>query len=143
MSRIPIVALALMASVTSLYGQQLAYPPGWWVLLHPEQVRPEQVVYTPEDGVALPKPIPPVVYPQYPGEAVRRKIQGKVRVEVVVWDDGTVSPDSVKVTRSVDPLYGLDDAVVRAVKQWRFTPGTKDGQPVAVRIGIDVAFSRH
>ena len=74
---------------------------------------------------------------------MRRKIQGKVRVEFVVWDDGTVDPDSVKVTRSVDPVHGLDNAVVRAVKQWRFKPGTKDGQPAAVRMWIDCAFSRH
>lgn len=143
MSRVSIVALALLTSVTVLHGEQVVQPPGWGVLLRPEQVRPEQVVYTPEDGVTLPKPIPPLVYPQQPGESFRRKIQGKVRVEVVVWDDGTVDPNSVTVTRSVDRVYGLDAAVVKAVKQWRFKPGTKDGQPVAARMFIDFAFSRH
>jgi TonB family protein len=104
-------------------------------------LRADHVVYSPGDGITLPKPIK-YGSPSYTGEAFRKKIQGKVIVEVVVQEDGTIDPDSVKVTRSLDRVYGLDDEAVKAVKQFRFEPGTKDGQPVAVRISIAYAFSR-
>ena len=142
MIRISLVLLALLVSGASPRGEQVLYPPGYGVLLRAEQVGREEVIYTPEDdGVTPPKPIPPLVHAQYPPEAFRRKIEGRVTVKVVVREDGTIDPDSVNVTRSVDPVYGLDDAVVKAVKQWRFRPGMNDGQLVSVRVSIDCWFS--
>jgi hypothetical protein len=45
--------------------------------------------------------------------------------------------------RNVDIVHplgmGLDDAAVETVGTWRFHPGTKDGQPVAVAVYVDVA----
>ena len=52
----------------------------------------------------------------------------------------TVRSD-VKVARSLDSVYGLDEAAVKAMKQWEFKPGLKDGKPVAVRISVDMAFT--
>jgi TonB family protein len=37
--------------------------------------------------------------------------------------------------------FGLDAEAVRAVKQWQFAPGTKEGVPVAVRITVDMSFT--
>jgi len=142
MSRITVLLLALLASGATIRAEQMPYP-GWGVLLPSEQLRPAQVVYTPGNGVTAPIPLMPLTAPTYSPEAFRRKIQGKVTVDVVVLEDGTVDPDSVKVTQSVDPVYGLDDAAVKAVKQWRFKPGVKDDERVAVRISIECAFSRH
>jgi TonB family protein len=47
----------------------------------------------------------------------------------------------VRVVRSLDALYGLDDAAVRAVTQWTFEPGKKDGVVVPVLVTIDSTFS--
>jgi protein TonB len=70
---------------------------------------------------------------------MRAKIEGEVVIEAVVLSDGTVG--GVKIAKSLDALYGLDEQAVRSVKQWVFKPGRKDGQPVAVRVQITCAFT--
>jgi hypothetical protein len=35
---------------------------------------------------------------------------------------------------------GLDEKAIEAVRRWRFKPSTKDGQPVAVMINVEVNF---
>ncbi len=39
--------------------------------------------------------------------------------------------------------YGLDQEAVKAVKKYRFRPATKNGQPVAVRIAVEVNFKTY
>jgi outer membrane biosynthesis protein TonB len=41
------------------------------------------------------------------------------------------------VAASPDPK--LNDVALRALRQWRFKPGMKDGKPVAVRIYVELA----
>jgi TonB family protein len=78
------------------------------------------------------------VKPDYTAEAKQRGIQGTVELSVVVNDDGTVG--EVKVTRSLDDKYGLDEQAVMAMKKWQFKPGTKDGKPVAVEVTVEMSF---
>jgi periplasmic protein TonB len=35
---------------------------------------------------------------------------------------------------------GLDEKAIEAVRQWRFQPAMKDGQPVTVAINVEVSF---
>jgi outer membrane biosynthesis protein TonB len=35
---------------------------------------------------------------------------------------------------------GLDQKAVETVSQWRFAPGTKDGESVAVELTVETAF---
>jgi protein TonB len=77
--------------------------------------------------------------PNYSGDAMRAKIQGRVFMEAVVLPDGTVG--EVRVKRSLDRKYGLDDAAVASLKEYRFTPGTKDGVAVPVLLSFEVDFS--
>jgi periplasmic protein TonB len=79
------------------------------------------------------------VKPNYTGEAMRAKIQGEVWMEAVVMPDGSVG--QVSITRSLDPNFGLDEEAVRTVKQWRFAPGTRQGQPVAVLVEVQMTFT--
>lgn len=79
------------------------------------------------------------VRPQYTADAMRAKIQGVVWVECVVLPDGSVG--DVQVTKSLDPVFGLDQEAIKAAKQWKFKPGTRQGQPVAVVIAIELTFT--
>ena len=47
--------------------------------------------------------------------------------------------DDVRVTRSPDEE--LDQEAVKAARQWKFKPGTKDGRPVAVQVNIELTFT--
>jgi TonB family protein len=67
------------------------------------------------------------------------KMQGVVMLEAVVLADGTVG--DVRILRSLDPVFGLDHQAIRAVKQWRFAPGTRRGEPVPVLVTIELSFT--
>ena len=92
----------------------------------------------PGNGVTL-----PVVLverkPQYTAEAMRAKVQGTVLLECVVRADGTVG--EVEVVRSLDSSFGLDQEAIKAAKQWRFKPGMRQGEPVAVLVTIELTFT--
>jgi protein TonB len=78
------------------------------------------------------------VQPKYTIEALEQRIQGSVRLEVVVTRDGQVG--AVRVLRSLDPR-GLDEQAIAAVRQWRFDPGRVAGVPVDVIANVIVDFS--
>jgi TonB family protein len=94
--------------------------------------------FRPGNGVTLPVVIREVK-PQYTAEAMRAKVQGTVLLECVVLPDGSVGP--VEVVRSLDHSFGLDEEAVKAAKQWRFRPGTRLGEPVAVLVTIELTFT--
>ena len=79
------------------------------------------------------------VKPRYTAEAMRAKIQGTVLLEVVVLPDGTVG--DARITKSLDPIFGLDEEAIKAARKWQFTPGTRFGQPVAVLVGLELYFT--
>jgi len=95
-------------------------------------------VYQPGNGVTSPRLIKEVK-PNYTGDAMRAKVQGVVTMAAVVMPDGSVG--NVQITRSLDPTFGLDQEAVRTVKQWRFAPGMKQGQPVPVLVEIEMTFT--
>ena len=93
-------------------------------------------VYKPGNGVSN-----PVVlhgpHPRYSAAAMRARVQGGVELRIIVLADGTVG--DVRVSTSLDP--DLDQESIDTVKKWKFKPGTKDGQPVAVEVSIEMAFT--
>jgi TonB family protein len=94
--------------------------------------------YRPGNGVNLPQPLKEVK-PQYTADAMRAKVQGTVLLECVVLPDGSVG--NVEVVRSLDSTFGLDQEAIKAAKQWRFRPGTRFGEPVAVLVTIELTFT--
>jgi protein TonB len=90
------------------------------------------------NGVTLPRVLKEVK-PAYTAEAMRAKVQGVVWLRCVVLPDGSVG--RVEVVRSLDPVFGLDQEAVKAARQWRFSPGTRLGEAVSVRITIELTFT--
>jgi TonB family protein len=90
------------------------------------------------DGVRPPE----ILYktsPQYTAESMRAKIQGVALLTGVVAPDGTLH--DIRIARSLDGAFGLDQEAITCVRQWRFRPGTRLGEPVAVAVTIEVAFN--
>jgi len=75
----------------------------------------------------------PVVYPP---EARAQQIETDVRVEIVVDATGRV----VAARSLSNAGYDLDAEAVRAVRQYRFSPATRDGRAVSVRMRWTVQF---
>jgi periplasmic protein TonB len=95
-------------------------------------------VYRPGSGIINPRVLREVK-PQYTADAMRAKVQGTVLLECVVLPDGTVG--RVDVVKSLDPTFGLDQEAIKAARQWRFAPGTRFGEPVAVLVTIELTFT--
>lgn len=94
----------------------------------------EETVPAPQYGVAYlnnPKPV-------YPNLSRRAKEQGESVLLVVV--DATGAPEKVEVLTS-SGYERLDEAAVTAVKQWRFVPAKKAGQPVKAAVHVPIRFS--
>ncbi|MBM3818936.1 MAG: TonB family protein [Acidimicrobiia bacterium] len=53
--------------------------------------------------------------------------------------DGTVGDVTVK--RSLDATSGLDRSAIDAIRMWTFTPGTRNGRPVPVRVAVNMTFT--
>jgi TonB family protein len=102
----------------------------------PETIFPD--VYRPGNGVTFPRVLHEV-RPQYTSDAMRANVQGGVLLACVVRPDGSVG--DVHVVRSLDPTFGLDQEAIKSAKQWRFVPGTRQGEPVAVAITIEMTFT--
>ena len=76
-------------------------------------------------------------YGKYTDEARAAGIEGTVVLDLIVGDDGRVREVTV-----VEGLgHGLDEAAIAALRACRFSPGEKDGKPVAVRVrGFKIRF---
>ena len=76
--------------------------------------------------------------PHYTSDALERRIQGAVWLEIVVTRAGVVG--SVQVIRSLDP-GGLDEEAIKTIRAWRFEPGRLSGTPVDVVANVLMEFS--
>ena len=78
--------------------------------------------------------------PRYTADAMRARITGQVTMHCVVDPEGNVT--DVQLLQSLDPHFGLDREAMATASKWRFEPGRlEDGQPVAVRIIIQLEFN--
>ena len=108
--------------------------------LHPHRgdsspQEPVDGVYRVGHGVSAPR----ATYmpePEFSEQARQAGYEGVCVLELVV--DAGGMPQKIRVTHAVG--LGLDDKAMEAVRQWRFKPGMKDGEPVAVQINVETSF---
>jgi TonB family protein len=77
------------------------------------------------------------VKPLYTDDARRRAVEGDVVLEIIVRRDGSVG--NVRVLQSLGA--GLEQKAIEAVRQWRFGPARRQGQPVDVVVEVSVEFT--
>ena len=94
--------------------------------------------YRPGNGVLSPQLIREVK-PNYTVEAMRAKVQGVVLLECVVQTDGSVG--EIKILKSLDKAFGLDEEAIKAARQWRFVPGRLLGDAVPVYVTLELALT--
>lgn len=81
---------------------------------------------------------PRIVYQPGPNVTadMRKKLPGSVSVLFVVDQQGRV--ENPIVQKSTDPVF--EKAALNAVKQWKFEPGKRKGQPVRFRMRVPITF---
>ena len=92
-------------------------------------------VYQMSDGISPPKLLAKI-NPNYTEDAKAAKVAGTVLLSVVIGSDGIAH--DINVVKGLEE--GLSEQAVIAVQQWRFQPGSLNGQPVAVKATIEVNF---
>lgn len=75
--------------------------------------------------------------PSYPQELRKRKRRGTVYVVFLVSTEGRVLQP--KVEKSTDPAF--ERPALEAVRQWRFEPGTRNGEKVQFKLRIPITFN--
>jgi periplasmic protein TonB len=82
---------------------------------------------------------PQVIYkvgPEYTQEALDSKTEGFVKLSITVGTEGTAM--DVRVVNGLG--MGLDEKAVECVKQWKFKPATRDGDPTPTRAIVEINF---
>lgn len=93
--------------------------------VHSQKRTPPHVTYDPQ--------------PDFTEKARKANIWGTVNLSLTVGADGKAH--DIKVGKKLG--YGLDEAAVEAVRQWKFEPATADGKPIEARIQVSVTFRRY
>lgn len=83
---------------------------------------------------------PMIIYapaPEYPPEARKQKLEGKVKLKITISDEGEVSKAEVSESSGYD---FFDNAALDAIKNWRFTPAEENGHLIEEIRTIKIIF---
>jgi periplasmic protein TonB len=75
--------------------------------------------------------------PVYPPKCLRLGIEGKVRIRILVGEDGR--PQEVSIAKSSGEA-ALDQSAMDAVRKWRFDPARRDGVPIRAWVIVPIGF---
>jgi protein TonB len=134
------IVLAILVAHAAVTAQATAtqQPPASPVQTTPEKPWPPAGVFRQGDGVMRPRLVKET-RPHYTSEAMRAGVEGSIKMEAVVQTDGTVG--EVRVVRSLDTKFGVDEEAVKTLKQWRFEPGKKGGVAVPALVEVEMTFT--
>jgi protein TonB len=77
------------------------------------------------------------ISPEYPELARRARLGGIVILQATIDREGAVT--EVEILRGLG--LGLDEAAVKAVSQWQYTPTFYNGRPVEILLTVTVQFT--
>lgn len=77
------------------------------------------------------------ILPEYPPEAERQRLSGRVRLQIRLEADGRVSDIGIV---GADRPGTFDESALRAFRGARFAPAQKDGRPVRALLLIEVKY---
>lgn len=89
----------------------------------------------PHNSITYPETVEKI-QPTYPPAAVAARVQGNVVLATVVDDKGDVAC----VIPWLRAPVALTDSAIEAIRKWRYTPGSLDGEPVSVYFLVVVEF---
>lgn len=98
--------------------------------------KPDKTIHTPEGDVTPPAPKKPRPDPDYTEKARRAKLEGFIVLWLVLGVNGNVEKAAVKKSIGL----GLDQNALRTIRQWRFTPATRNGVPIPYRVEVELSF---
>lgn len=96
----------------------------------------EPAVATPGGAVTAPAIISQPNAPYTP-QARHDRREGAVKLTIVIDAQGNVT-DVQESSPSLGD--GLDESAIATVKKWKFSPATRDGSPVPVRVQVEITF---
>lgn len=93
-------------------------------------------VYSLKEVDNIPKSIKSV-RPKYPEYAKKMRIEGSVTVSFILDEKGNIR--DVKIIKA-NPQNIFENSAITAVKNWKFLPATKNGEPVKVGMIVPINF---
>lgn len=112
--------------VSIMVGTPVPPPPATpFDLTHAEIVPPELIMDS-------------KVEPFFPELARVARLSGRVMLRAVIDEEGSVV--EIEVIGPSQPDFGFEAAAIDAVQQWRYSPATLRGRPVAVYMVVVVEF---
>jgi TonB family protein len=110
---------------------------GSWILNFSELHTDADSMHHAQQSAELSGPVPlQKVDPKYPPTLISERVTGEVILYAVIRRDGSV--DSVQLVRGIDAQ--LDANAMRALRQWKFRPGAKQGAPVELEAIVHIPF---
>ncbi len=110
---------------------------GSWILNFSELHSDSENTHHAQQTTELSGPVPvQKVDPQYPQTLINERVAGEVVLYAVIRRDGSV--DSIQLVRGIDQQ--LDANAIKALRQWKFRPGAKQGAPVELEAIVHIPF---
>jgi TonB family protein len=110
---------------------------GSWILNFSELRTGVDNTHHAQQSAELSGPVPlQKVDPKYPPTLITERVTGEVILYAVIRRDGSV--DSIQLVRGIDEQ--LDANAIRALRQWKFRPGAKQGIPIELEAIVHIPF---
>ena len=101
-----------------------------------EPPEPGPIILEPEPGVVLPV-AKNDFNPRYPDIAKKAEKEGEVLLHATIDEKGI--PDDIVALTNLG--FGLEEAVIEALKKTIYRPATKAGKPISLRVEISITFT--